>query len=52
MADVRVHKKIDGLIDFCRKHGFGLLLTNGEKSIHYVLSKRSDPVFEKFINFY
>lgn len=49
MTDVRVQRKIEALIEYCKIHGFGLLLTNGFATINYLLSKSCNLEFEKEI---
>ena len=38
MLDTALHKKMEPLINFCEKHGFGFLLTNGKRSLNYLFN--------------
>jgi len=49
MVDSRVQRKIEALIDYCKLHGFGLLLTNGYSTINYLLSKNCNQEYENEI---
>lgn len=47
MLDVRVHRRMEALIEYCEIHGFGLLLTNGKYSLNYLLNYPCTPGLEK-----
>jgi len=49
MTDMRVQRKIEVLIEYCKNHGFGLLLTNGFKTINYLTTKSCNVEFERKI---
>lgn len=49
MADIRVHRKIKALIEYCKTHGFGLLLTDGYNTINYLLTKTCNTKFKNEI---
>jgi hypothetical protein len=49
MTDMRVQSKIEVLIEYCKNHGFGLLLTNGFKTINYLTTKSCNVEFERKI---
>lgn len=49
MVDIRVQRKVEALIDYCKLYGFGLLLTNGHSTINYLLSKNCNHDFENEI---
>lgn len=47
MLDCRVQNKIEQLIDYCKEHGFGLLLTDGTRTINDLFDKIYDRELEK-----
>ena len=47
MMDARVHRRMEALIEYCEKHGFGLLLTNGRYSLNYLVNYPCTPGLEK-----
>lgn len=49
MCEHRVHMRIEALIDFCCKKGFGLLLTDGKYTIHKLLKVKTNGKLEKRI---
>lgn len=49
MLDARVHRKLEALIEFCEKNGFGILLTNGTRSIDYLFNYPHNTALEKAI---
>jgi len=49
MLDNRVQMKMEGLIRFCRKKGFGILLTNGKDTIDKIRSFKTNKELEKEI---
>lgn len=40
------HRKMEALIEYCERHGFGFLLTNGKYSIDRLLAYQHNPDFE------
>jgi hypothetical protein len=47
MLDAALHQKMEALIDFCEKNGFGLLLTNGKRSLNYLFHYPCKPGLEE-----
>jgi hypothetical protein len=47
MVDCRVQKKIEAIIEFCEKLGFGFLLTDGRYTIRHLLDIKYNTDFEK-----
>ncbi|WP_025663302.1 TnsA endonuclease N-terminal domain-containing protein [Aquimarina megaterium] len=47
MVDAIVQRKIEALIDYCQKHGFGLLLTTGKDYIDKLMCHTYNKDFEE-----
>jgi len=46
MAFAVTHRKMEALIEYCERHGFGFLLTNGKYSIGKLLAYKYNLAFE------
>lgn len=49
MCEHRVQMRVEALIDFCSKKGFGMLLTDGKQTIDKILKTRNNPKLERSI---
>jgi len=49
MLEHRVQMKVEGLLDFCNKRGFGLLLTDGKNTFDKLLKLKTNRKLEKEI---
>lgn len=49
MLDDRVQMKVEALLDFCSKKGFGLLLTDGKYTMDKLLKTRNNRKLEKAV---
>ncbi len=47
MADNRVQRNMEALIEYCMNYGFGLILTDGKYTLNKLLGKRYNVEFEK-----